>query len=347
MINIEFSEAEIDALHCGRFHDAQPKARVKMEALYLKSHGMSHDNICKLMRISKHTLISYLRDYLDGGIEKLRETNHRLPVSELAKHKEKIKAHFQKEPPTTLKEAMDKIEQLTGLKRSLTQIRKFLKSIGMRLLKMGAIPAKADPVKQNEFKTDELEPCLEEAKSGKRQVFFVDAAHFVHGAFLGFVWCFQRLFLKTPSGRKRFNVLGALNAVTNELITVTNESYINALSVCDLLKKIAQNVIGKPITLVLDNAKYQKCKIVAELAKSLTIELLYLPSYSPNLNLIERLWKFVKKTCLYSKYYEKFNDFKAAISDCLHESLIDKSDELKTLLTLNFQTFEKVQFVAL
>ncbi len=145
---------------------------------------------------------------------------------------------------------------------------------------------------QEEYKKEKLEPRLFEAKEGKRAVFFVDAAHFVMGAFLGLVWCFERVFIKSPSGRKRFNVLGALNAITHEVITVTNDTYINAESVCQLLHKLAALSLTIPITLVLDNARYQKCKLVQELADSLGIELLYLPSYSPNLNLIERLWKY-------------------------------------------------------
>ena len=85
----------------------------------------------------------------------------------------------------------------------------------------------------------------------------------------------------------------------HELITVTNDTYINAQSVCDLLRRIAQLGFEVPITLVTDNARYQKCRIVQELAEILDIELLYLPVYSPNLNLIERLWKSVKTKCLY------------------------------------------------
>jgi transposase len=113
------------------------------------------------------------------------------------------------------------------------------------------------------------------------------------------LWCFERLFVKTGSGRQRFNVLGALNAVTHELITVTNDDYINSTSVCELLRKIAGLGLGLPITLVLDNARYQKCALVMNLAQDLDIELLYLTAYSPNLNLIERLWKFVKKQCFW------------------------------------------------
>ena len=116
--------------------------------------------------------------------------------------------------------------------------------------------------------------------ASERAVFFVDAAHFVLGAYFGFLWCFERLFVKSGPGRQRFNVLGDLNAVTHELITVTNDSYINSQSVCDLLRKIADLGLSIPVTLVMDNARYQKCALVMNLAADLNIELLYLTSYS-------------------------------------------------------------------
>lgn len=186
-----------------------------------------------------------------------------------------------------------------------------------------------------------MEPRLEEAKAGTRAVFFVDSAHFVYGAFLGFLWCFTRIFIQSPSGRQRFNVLGALNATTHELITVTNETYITAQSVCELLWKLANLNLSIPISVVLDNAKYQRCRAVESFAAFLGIELLYLPSYSPNLNLIERVWKFVKKQCLYSKYYANFGAFKEAIVECLQNSNTIHKQKLDSLLTLRFQTFEK------
>ena len=180
---------------------------------------------------------------------------------------------------------------------------------------------------------------------GKRAVFFVDAAHFVMGAFLGMLWCFERLFIRTPSGRKRFNVLGALNAITHEMITVTNDTYITATQVCELLQKIAALGLTIPITLVLDNARYQKCEAVQSLADALGIELLYLPPYSPNLNLIERMWKFVKKKCLYAKYYEDFSQFSSAITACLEQTHLRYKQELDSLLTLQFQTFDKTHIM--
>jgi transposase len=185
-------------------------------------------------------------------------------------------------------------------------------------------------------------PRLELAKEGKQLVYFVDAAHFVMGSFLSCLWCVARIFIPTSSGRNRYNVLGAIDAVTLQLITVCNDTYINACSVCELLNKIRENAGDKiPITLVLDNAKYQKCNLVTELAAKLCIEMLFLPSYSPNLNLIERLWKWVKKDCLNCKYYPCFDQFKKAINQSLLKVAQDETKkEMNTLLTLKFQLFD-------
>ena len=100
-----------------------------------------------------------------------------------------------------------------------------------------------------------------------------------------------------------------------------------------------------PITLFVDNARYQKCALVQAVAASLNIELCYLPAYSPNLNLIERVWKFVKKQSLYSKYYTDFAAFKTAIETCLREMPTTHKPALDSLLTLRFQRFEKAQFM--
>lgn len=138
------------------------------------------------------------------------------------------------------------------------------------------------------------------SKKGERKVLFIDAAHFVMGEFLTCLWWLTRVYVRTYSGRQRYNVLGAIDVFSQDLITFTNDSYINSNSLCELLLKIHKQyvILGIPLTIVLDNAKYQRCEKVIEYAKELGIELLFLPTYSPNLNLIERLWKFVKKKCL-------------------------------------------------
>jgi transposase len=171
-------------------------------------------------------------------------------------------------------------------------------------------------------------------------VLFVDAAHFVFGPFLGYLWCLVRLLVPGPSGRKRYNVLAALNAVSHEVLRVANHSYINAESVCTLLRQVAAAGLPRPITLVLDNARYQRCALVQSVARSLRMELLFLPSYSPNLNLIERLWKFVKKECLASRPLPDYQTFTQTIDDCRNSLTTKYKGQMTTLLTLNFQTYE-------
>jgi transposase len=178
-----------------------------------------------------------------------------------------------------------------------------------------------------------------------RAVLFVDAAHFIFGPFLGFLWCLVRRYIPGPSGRKRYNVLAALDAVSHRLIRVSNDSYINAEAVCALLRAIVKAGYHTPITLVMDNARYQHCALVQALADSLKIELLFLPSYSPNLNLIERVWKFVKKE-LACKTYRDYDCFTHAIDDCLRNLNKKHKLEMDTLLTLRFQTFENVSRMA-
>jgi len=274
-----------------------------------------------------------------------QEVHFYRPESELQAHAATLAAHFRDHLPATVKEAMSEIEALTGIKRSETQVRQFLKKLGLRRCKVGMLPAKADSEAQATFLEEQIAPRLAEAQAGKWAVFFVDAAHFVLAAFLGYLWSFARVFIKTPAGRQRFNVLGALNAITHELVTVTHTTYITATQVGELLRQLAALNLGLPITVFLDNARYQKCALVTSVAASLNIELCYLPAYSPNLNLIERLWKFVKKKCLYSKYYADFTKFKAAIVYCLSQTHTTHQAALDSLLTLHFQLFENAQLV--
>lgn len=177
-------------------------------------------------------------------------------------------------------------------------------------------------------------------------MFFVDAAHFVFGTFLCSLWSFARLFVRAASGRQRFNVLGAWNAVTRQLVAVTNTTVVNTETMCDLLRKIAALKLTGPITLVLDNARYQRNAVVMALAEQLGIKLLFLPSYSPNLNLIERLWKFIKRRSLYGRYHPTFADFRVAIEETLTNIPTTHATDLASLMTLNFQQFENVSLMA-
>ena len=199
---------------------------------------------------------------------------------------------------------------------------------------------------QAAFLETKLKPVLAAAQAGEGHVFFVDAAHFVFGTFLCYLWSFTRIFVRAASGRQRFNVLGAWNAVTRRLIAVTNTTVVNTETMSELLRKIAALGLTGAITLVLDNARYQHNAAVKALASQLGITLLFLPSYSPNLNLIEHLWKFTKRRALYGRYHPKFANFQAAIQEILDGIPTTYAQQLETLMTLNFQQFKNVSLMA-
>ena len=199
---------------------------------------------------------------------------------------------------------------------------------------------------QREFLDNELKPKLDAALAGDGHVLFVDAAHFVFGTFLCCLWSIVRIFVRAASGRQRFNVLGAWNAVTRELITITNTTVVNSDTMCELLRAVAHRGLIGPVTLVLDNARYQRNAVVQSLAAELGIVLLFLPSYSPNLNLIERLWRFMKRRAAYGRYHATFADFRAAVQDVLDRVPTTHANKLASLMTLNFQEFDEVSLLA-
>jgi transposase len=344
MRRIEFTEEEIKQLTYESIYHEHPIVRRRMYALRLKAEGLSHGKIADILGICTTTLRDYFDLYQEGGIDALKELHYQGKANLLRERKNEIIAALEANPPATLKEAQAVIKEVTDLERSLPQVGAFLKEHKIVRRKVKQIPAKADVEVQETFKTETLEPLIEQAQQKKIHLFFVDAAHFVLLPFLGYLYSLTVRYVKSASGRKRFNVLGALNAVTKELVTITNHTYINALSVCELLEKLHQQFCDLPLVLIMDNARYQKCKLVLEKAASLNIQIVFLPPYAPNLNLIERLWKFVKRKVLYNKFYKEYESFCTAILGCLEQTDTTYKEELETLLSPKFQTFANVTF---
>ena len=159
MIRIEFSETEIERLRQEKQHHPDPRVRRRMETLHLKALGYSHQEIGQIVGITQKTLRDYLRRYQAGGIEALKERNFYQPQSALEPHRARLEAEFKASPAQSMKEAADRIEKLTEVRRSPDQVRRYLTGIGVKRLKTGQVPAKADPQAQEDFLKKNLNPA--------------------------------------------------------------------------------------------------------------------------------------------------------------------------------------------
>jgi len=301
---------------------------------------MSNKAIGDIVGLNLNAVGNCIHAYQEGGFEALCQNNYGTNESELEHHSESLLKSFAEQPPMNAREAKARIEKLTGISRSPSQVRAFMKRHGLRYIKTGHIPAKADAEKQQQWVKTTLEPAIKESQNGKCHLLFMDASHFILQPFICALWCVVRLFIKASSGRNRINVLGAVHAITKEVITFSNTTYISAETIVTFLKQLKEHYGDLPLKIVLDNARYQHCKLVEAVAKQLNITLLFLPSYSPNLNIIERLWKFTKKTILYAKYYESPIKFHQAINGFFQTVNQKYNADLKNLLTLKFQFFQ-------
>jgi len=390
---------------------AKRKAMVK---LMLDQH-INTLAIAEVVGVSERQIYTYQSQIRVGG--DIYRDRHYRPVSDLEAYKTKIISSLKEDPVASSKEAAKRIEEITGIKRSNTQVREFMHKHDLKPLKTASLPAKMDPAAQRKFLEEELEPRLslargeykaeitvmdkpvetlpaitetgsdtktavsvtvaeepdvtddcvndptdshagialdtnineEEAKvtvtphSNKPQesvVLFMDAVHCVWQAVLGILWSVERIFIPAASGRKRINVLGAYDPVANKLLRIITRTYINSITVCDMLAQIAITYTGKIITVVLDNAKYQHCDLVKNTAAALGIELLFLPTYSPNLNLIERLWKFLKAKCLTNEFYGSSREFEDAITTCLDKMETEYAEDIRQLMSMKFHLYD-------
>ena len=143
--------------------------------------------------------------------------------------------------------------------------------------------------------------------------------------------------IASNSGRKRVTIIGAVNAISHIPTILTTEDNCDGLMMVAFLSEVRKDYPdNQTIYIFLDNAKYNRSNLVGAEAKKLNIELMFLPPYCPNLNIIERLWKFMKKKVTANKYYKSFIEFKTAIND-FFKNISQYKSQLEKLLTLNFE----------
>ena len=183
------------------------------------------------------------------------------------------------------------------------------------------------------------------AKNGLITLLFCDGVHLTYGYQGGYCWCKERKCVPSAYGRKRANLLGFLNAVTYETTRIMNDSYLNSESVCEGLEKLRDRYPDQFLYIILDNAAYQHCKKVKQKAEELNINLIYLPPYSPNLKLIERLWKFLRKELLADRFFKSFSDFFNVIDGFIQSVHVRCFERLSSLLAYHFEVLDSSAFI--
>ncbi len=339
---LNLSEAEIEQLRYERYAYPDPMVQKRIFAVYLKATmNWSNKVIGEVVGLHYNSVGQWINVYKEQGLQGLLVNGYGGRKSEMDTHAVSVLQSFQSQPPLSAAEAAERIREMSGLERSPQQVRVFMKRHGLKFIKCGHMPSKADDDAQHQWVETTLTPVIEAAQKGEVHLFFSDAAHFVLTPFICRLWCMFRVFIKASAGRNRINVLGAVNAINKEVITLINTTYITADTLIAFLKMLKEKFADKPIAIVLDNARYQHCFVVKTVAQSLGIDLLFLPPYSPNLNIIERLWKFTKKKILYAKYYQNPAAFHTAIETFFKNINENCKAQLNNLLSLKFQFFDQ------
>lgn len=338
--------SEADAMRAKYYktYSPNPIIRDRMNVICLRYKLYRPGACADAAGVHPNSVTRWTKAYIENGLEGLLSVEAYRPQSDLVSYATEIKNDFALSPPRSIGHARKRIAELTGLLRCITQIRKFLKYVlGFRYRKFRPLPGGKKSVSelaalQSEFLENTLNPLLDKALRGVADVYFVDAAHPVQGFQDGRVWSEAPVSVRTSSGRQRVNILGALHATSHEMYSVTNTDYVTATTVVELVEFLREENPGRRIHLVLDNARYQRCALVAKAAKRHNVHLVFLPPYSPNLNLIERFWKFLKSTALAGVYFETKTAFIEAVTAFLDEvNNGDYDEQLSTLLALNFQ----------
>jgi len=215
--------------------------------LALMIFGIKSSEIKQRYGVSYNALRRYKTALQAGNIDQLFINNGYRKKSELEKYDDILMEEFDKHPPQTLRDAQERIKSITGLTRSLHRILVYLQKKGLKSRAVGFMPSKANPEVQKSFLDDTLLPLIDKAKAGIIELFFMDASHFVMGGFPGRVWSIVRKWVKTSSGRQRFNVLGALNFATKKVEMIVNDTYITSCEVVMMLEKLTLAHAGKSI----------------------------------------------------------------------------------------------------
>lgn len=308
--------------------------------------GFTYFQISQALILDEVTLSRYVERFQEKGIDGLLEYRYTGGRSQLTLIQlEELKTFLVDNTQTKAKDIVSHIKKQYNVSYSVIGVTKLIHRLGFTYKKPKIIPGKADRSKQEAFleKYQEIKSNLKE----NDQVYFLDSTHPTHNTTASYGWILKGKkndkFIKTNTGRSRLNLNGALN-LKNHQAVVLKEKTINHKATIKLFKKLLKKHPKGKIHLILDNASHHHHHTLKPfLKKHRRLKTVFLPTYSPNLNLIERLWRFFHQKVTNNRYFETFEEFRETTVK-FFKNLDNYQEELKTLLTDNFQFVPNLKF---
>jgi transposase len=329
------TRAEIEQL---RRQTRDKKQHIRLSVLIMLDEGFTYEVIAVSLGIDVDTVGNYKRKYLGQGLNAYLKDDYVAYQGQLSPLQlQQVHQQVEQGLYPTAREVGDYIFGAFGVDYSDSAVRAILAKLDFVHKQVTPVPAKADAHQQLEF-VEQFEQLVEVLPSDT-VVYFTDATHPTHNIQPAKAWVKrgQQKLIPANSGRKRVNINGAVNALNPCEAVVVEAQTINAQSTIALYEKLLEKNPGKKLVLICDNARYYRSHLLQDWLKDQPlIQQWFLPTYSPNLNLIERLWRFMKKQTIGLSFYNSYKAFKTAVLD-FFEHLDDYEYELKRLLTLKFQ----------
>ena len=302
------------------------RSRDKIKSILMLNEGYSSPEISKILLIDSNTVTNWKKSFTSRvSIDSWFHYCYKSYSGKLSSVEEGLLIDFiENNFVISSKQVIDFVKSHFEKDYTASGILPLLHRLGFVYKQTTLIPSKYDPESQREFK--ENYEKLEKELKPNETIVFMDGVHPQHNTTTSKVWIRKgkEKQVKSNTGRSRINLNGIYNPSTQDIL-VHQSNRINAETTIEFFKKIEEYYKGKKkIYIIVDNAKYYKNRAVKKYVEDSKIEMIFLPPYSPNLNLIERLWKLLRKKVINNHYYDTFKKFRNAVL-----GFFDKSDEMK------------------
>jgi transposase len=311
---------------------------IKASTILMLSFGDHPDEISARLGISVSTVYNHQKRYSEVPLDEFLKDNYQPYEGLLTPEKQaQLKAEMSQYLYVTTAEVKEFIRYEFGIDMACSSISKMLDRLGFSYKKTKLMPGKADAQKQTYWVKWFQEMVSQLAEN--EIIIFIDAVHPMHNTKSEYGWILKGQDFEIPAncGRSRLNINGAINVLNPAEVYIHEDKAINAQSNIALLEQVIEANPNATIRVFSDNARYNHSKVLKEwLSKHKQIIFDHIPAYSPNLNPIERLWKFMKKMVINSYYYETFAEFKEKVLG-FFKNIAQHEDDLKSLITTNFK----------